>query len=308
MPGAIWGNLVAFFKAMSLVRKFKPNVVLGTGGYVSMPVGLAARLNRVPLVLQEQNSVPGMANRVLSRWADEIHLAFAESRRFLWKKERLKLTGNPVRRVILSGDRRTARSRFGLDENLPTVFVFGGSRGARRITQSALEAMRHLKGKIETQYILQTGKEDFSRTKREVELVGVRAVVVPYVTKIHEAYAAADIVVCRAGAMTLAEIAACGVPSILIPFPHAAYNHQVVNAESLVERGAAALILDHELDGERLAQELLRLLQDRQTLARFSVHARTFARPDAAERIARSLLTRRPSPPAKSDRAKTVEA
>lgn len=289
-PATAFANLAALFGALFIARRFRPDVVLGTGGYVSMPVGVAAWLTRRPLVLQEQNAVPGLANRVLSRFAREVHVAFSEARHYLWNKDHLKLSGNPVRRVILSGDRRTSRARFGLDEGVPTVFVFGGSRGAHRITEAALEAMRLLKGPLECQYILQTGKDDFAAARQAVEAVGVRAVVMPYVIHIHDAYAASDLVVCRAGAMTLAEIAACGVPAILVPFPFSAYDHQVKNAVSVTERGAASMILDAELTGERLAQEILRLLRDRETLVRYSAHARTFARLDAAERIAKSLI------------------
>jgi UDP-N-acetylglucosamine--N-acetylmuramyl-(pentapeptide) pyrophosphoryl-undecaprenol N-acetylglucosamine transferase len=307
-PAAAWGNMIAFFKALTLVKEFHPHVVLGTGGYVSLPVGVAAWLTKTPLVIQEQNSVPGLANRVLSKFADEVHLAFTEARRYLWRRDRLKLTGNPVRRMILSGNRRTARSRFGLDERTPTIFVFGGSRGAQRITEAALDAMRRLKGSIAAQYILQTGKENFAAAKEETKRLDVRAVVVPFVTRIHEAYAAADVVVSRAGAMTLAEIAASGVPAILVPYPHAAYDHQVKNAQSLNERGAAGLILDHELTGERLAQELLTLLRDREALIRYSAHARTFARPDAATRIAKSLITFGAGRPAETGSSRTTEA
>ena len=290
LPAAAFWNLVAVVRAFGIVRRFRPDVVLGTGGYVSMPVGVAAWLARRPLLLQEQNSVPGLANRVLSLAAREVHVAFSEARHWLWRKDRLRLSGNPVRRIILSGDRRTARDRFGLAEGTPTVFVFGGSRGAQRLTEAALAAMRRLRGTLDCQYILQTGKEDFPHAKQAAEAAGARAVVMPYVMQIHEAYAAADLVVCRAGAMTLAEIAACGVPAVLVPFPHSAYDHQLRNAESLAERGAATLVLDAELDGERLAQEILRLLRDRETLVRYSAHARTFARPDAAERIAKRLV------------------
>jgi UDP-N-acetylglucosamine--N-acetylmuramyl-(pentapeptide) pyrophosphoryl-undecaprenol N-acetylglucosamine transferase len=151
--------------------------------------------------------------------------------------------------------------------------------------------MRHLRGALECQFILQTGKEDFQQARQRVESLGARAVVVPYVMEIHDAYAAADLVVCRAGAMTLAEIAACGVPAILVPFPHSAYDHQLRNAQSLAERGAATLLPDAALTGERLAQEVLRLLRDREALVRYSSHARSFARLDAAERIAKSLVS-----------------
>jgi UDP-N-acetylglucosamine--N-acetylmuramyl-(pentapeptide) pyrophosphoryl-undecaprenol N-acetylglucosamine transferase len=290
LPGAAIQNGIALLRARGLIARFHPDVVLCTGGYVSWPVGMAAYLARRPLLLQEQNSVPGLANRVLSMLAVEVHVAFSEARQYLWRKDRLKLSGNPVRRVILSGDRRTARGRFGLEEGPPTVFVFGGSRGAKRITEAALEALRHLKGTLACQLILQTGKEDFAAARARAEASGMHVIVLPYVNDIHQAYAVADLVVCRAGAMTLAEIAACGVPAILVPFPHSAYDHQVKNAESLAERGAASLILDAELTGERLAQEILRLLRDRETLVRYSTHARTFARLDAAERIGKSLI------------------
>jgi len=291
LPAAAWGNFVAFVRALGLVKKFHPDVVLCTGGYVSMPVGLAAWWSGKPLLLQEQNSIPGLTNRILSAFAREVHVAFTEARPYLVKKDTLRLSGNPVRRVILSGDRRSARQRFGLDEQAPTVFVFGGSRGAKRITEAALQAMRDLRTSLDAQWILQTGKEDFNAAKVGAEAAGARAVIMPYIIQIHEAYAAADLVVCRAGAMTLAEIAAVGVPAILIPFPYSAYDHQVKNAESLAERGAAILIKDEDLSGERLAQEVLRLLRDKEQLVRTSAHARTFARPDAAERIARSLIS-----------------
>jgi UDP-N-acetylglucosamine--N-acetylmuramyl-(pentapeptide) pyrophosphoryl-undecaprenol N-acetylglucosamine transferase len=291
LPASAWGNFVAFVRALGLMKKFAPDVVLCTGGYVSMPVGLAAWWNKKPLILQEQNSVPGLTNRILSAFAREVHVAFTEARPYLMQKDRLRLSGNPVRRVILSGDRRSARQRFGLDEQAPTVFVFGGSRGAKRLTEAALQAMKDLRTSLDAQWILQTGKEDFNTAKVEAETAGARAVIMPYIIQIHEAYAAADLVVCRAGAMTLAEIAAVGVPAILVPFPYSAYDHQVKNAESLAERGAAVLIKDEELTGERLAQEVLRLLRDKEQLMRTSAHARTFARPDAAERIARSLIT-----------------
>ncbi len=303
VPGAILSNAGAFFGALAIVRRYRPDVVLGTGGYVSAPVVLAARFVGKPVVLQEQNSVPGLTNRWHARIASEVHLAFSESRGWFSRKDHLKLSGNPVRRMILSGDRRQALARFGLSESIPTVFIFGGSRGARRINEAALDAMVRLKGHLGAQFILQTGKEDFSWVKERAEGQGLPVTVVPYLTHIHEAYAAADLVVCRAGAMTLAEIAACGVPAVLVPYPFAAYNHQEVNAQNLAERGGAVMIRDGELTGERLASDLLRLVKDREALIRMSSNARRFARPDAAQRIARSLLewARHPAGPGTPD-------
>jgi len=290
VPGALLANAGAFFSSLGIVSAWRPDVVLGTGGYVSAPVVVAAWILRRPVVLQEQNSVPGLTNRLLARIADEVHLAFSESRGWFARKDRLKLSGNPVRREILSGERKPALARFGLAEGVPTAFVFGGSRGARRINEATLDAIQRLRGHLNAQFILQTGKEDFAWAREKAEAQGLPVTVVPYLTHIHEAYAAADLVVCRAGAMTLAEIAACGVPAILVPYPFAAYNHQEVNAQNLAERGGAVTIKDGELTGERLALELSRLLKDRETLIRMSANARRFARPDAAARIARGLL------------------
>lgn len=288
-PQAVLVNLAGFFQALLVVAAERPDVVLGTGGYVSGPVSLAAKWMGRPLVLQEQNSIPGLANRWLARIADEVHLSFLEARSYFERKDHLKVSGNPIRAHILEGDRGSALTEFGLAAGKSTVFVFGGSRGARRINDAALDALRRLKDRLDLQVILQTGREDYERVKTAVEKEKLPARVLPFLTRIHQAYAAADLVVCRSGAMTLAEIAACGRPSILIPYPFAAHNHQEVNASNLVDRGAAMMITDAELTGERLAKELAHLLTDRQALSRMSANARLFARPDAAAKLVRSL-------------------
>jgi UDP-N-acetylglucosamine--N-acetylmuramyl-(pentapeptide) pyrophosphoryl-undecaprenol N-acetylglucosamine transferase len=289
-PGALFANAIGLLQAFWVVLVERPDVVLGTGGYVSGPLSLAARALGRPLLLQEQNSVPGLANRWLARIADEVHLSFVEARSYFERKDNLKVSGNPIRDHILSGDRASALREFGLEAGKPTVFIFGGSRGAHRINEAALDALRRLRGRVDVQFILQTGREDHDWAKGVVEQEGLPARVLPYLRRIHQAYAVADLVVCRSGAMTLAEIAACGVPSILVPYPHAAHDHQAVNAANLVDRGAAAMIPDRELTGERLAKEIAHFLSDRQALSRMSANARTFARPDAAERIVRSLV------------------
>lgn len=288
-PLAIVANTAGFIQALWLVLLERPDVVLGAGGYVSAPVSVAGWLLGRPVLLQEQNSIPGLANRLLSMIASEVHLSFVEARSYFRRKDHLKVSGNPVRKHILNGDRATAIREFGLVEGKPIVFIFGGSLGAHRINEAALEAMRRLKGRVEVQFILQTGRQDYERVKATVEKEQLPARVMPFLTRIHMAYAAADLVVCRSGAMTLAEIAACGTPAILIPYPYAAHNHQVVNAGNLVDRGAAAMILDRELNGERLGNEIAHWLSDRQGLSRMSANARTFNRPDAALKIVRSL-------------------
>lgn len=289
-PWAVLVNAVGLVQAVWVILAENPQVVLGTGGYVSAPLSFVAKLMRRPLVLQEQNSIPGLANRVLARFADEVHLSFLEARVWFSRKDHLKVTGNPVRAHILSGDRETALKEFRLQPGRPTVFVFGGSLGARRINEATLETLRRLRGRVDVQFILQTGRQDFERVRTAVQAEDLPATVMSFVKQIHMAYAVADLVVCRSGAMTLAEIAVCGLPSILVPYPYAAHNHQEVNAANLVDRGAAVCILDSELTGERLAKEVAHLLADRQGLSRMSANARLFARPDAAARLARSLV------------------
>jgi UDP-N-acetylglucosamine--N-acetylmuramyl-(pentapeptide) pyrophosphoryl-undecaprenol N-acetylglucosamine transferase len=289
-PFVTLANVIGFFQALWIVATERPDVVLGTGGYVSGPVSVAAWLMRRPLLIQEQNSIPGVTNRWLARIADEVHLSFVEARSYFSRKDHLKVSGNPIRAYVLSGDRKTALAEFKLVPGTPTLFVFGGSRGAHRINEAALDAMRRLKGRVDVQWILQTGREDFAWAQETVDKEQLPARVVPFLNRIHLAYAAADLVVCRSGAMTLAEIAACGVPAILVPYPYAAHDHQAVNASNLVDRGAAAMILDSDLTGERLAKEIAHWLSDRQGLSQMSANARRFARPDAAEKIARSIV------------------
>jgi UDP-N-acetylglucosamine--N-acetylmuramyl-(pentapeptide) pyrophosphoryl-undecaprenol N-acetylglucosamine transferase len=290
-PVAGLATIIGLLQALWLVGEERPDVVLGTGGYVSVPVALAAWIWRRPLLIQEQNSIPGLANRWLSRVADEVHLSFVEARTYFARKDHLKVTGNPIRAHVLSGEKGAAYSEFGLQPGRPTIFVFGGSRGAHRINEAALEAMKRLKGRVDVQWILQTGREDLEWATKVVQSSELPARVLPFLTKIHLAYAAADLVVCRSGAMTLAEIAACGTPAILVPYPFAAHDHQRVNASNLVDRGAAAMILDHELTGDRLAKEIAHWLSDRPALSQMSSNARRFARPDAAEKIARSIVS-----------------
>ncbi len=289
-PWAAVVNGFGLLQALWLVLTERPRVVLGTGGYVSGPVSVAAKLLGVPLLLQEQNSIPGLTNRWLSRIADEVHLSFIEARSYFPRRDHLRITGNPVRAYILSGEREQALREFRLDRDRPTLFIFGGSLGAKRLNAAALDALRKLKNRVDVQCILQTGRDDHDLVQQAVSAEQLPATVLPFVKKMHLAYAAADLVVCRAGAMTLAEIAVCGRPSILVPYPYAAHDHQRVNAANLADRGAAVVIEDADLTGERLAKEIAHLLADRTTLSRMSSNARLFARPDAAERLARALV------------------
>jgi UDP-N-acetylglucosamine--N-acetylmuramyl-(pentapeptide) pyrophosphoryl-undecaprenol N-acetylglucosamine transferase len=268
---------VALAQAWRIVGSFRPTLVLGLGGYGSVPVVLAAWLRRVPTVLMEQNVHPGFANRLLGHLTRRVCTAFAESARF-FPAGRTVQTGNPVR--TLGTDAHPAVDHF-------TLFVFGGSQGAHTINVAAVEAARIVSQRLSNLRVIhQTGPADAEWVEQRYREWGVEAQVVPFVHDMASAYGRADLVVCRAGATTLAELAALGKPAILIPYPFAADDHQRSNADVLVRHGAAELIQDAELTGERLAARLAALADDRQQLERMAKAGRQLAVPDAAVRVA----------------------
>jgi len=293
-PGLGWivagfGLLRALVQSFRLIVELKPHVVVGTGSYVSAPAVLIARLFGIPVVLQEQNSIPGETNRWLNLLADEVHISFLESRGYFRRKNNLRVSGNPIRRSLLFQDKGSAYETFGLDPEKKTIFVFGGSRGAasiNRATEGALPLLRNL-GRI--QMIWQTGAEDYEAIRARIEPAPFPVRLYPYLEAIEKAYAIADIAVCRAGAMTIAELTACGVAAILVPYPHATRDHQTHNARGLLDRDAALVIADHELTPETLTARIESLVRDEARLRRLARNARAFARVDAAQRIARSM-------------------
>ncbi|MCK4303739.1 MAG: undecaprenyldiphospho-muramoylpentapeptide beta-N-acetylglucosaminyltransferase [Candidatus Eisenbacteria sp.] len=290
VPAILWTTLRGIVASYRILSRFNPDVVFATGGYVSGSVALAGKILRKPLVLHEQNSIPGLTNRMLARIAQEVHLNLPSARCRFPKRRHLKLSGNPVRVEILRGDHRRARQEHGLQPGRRTVLILGGSQGARSINRASVGAVRALRRRSDLQFILQTGRRDYRwvmrRLRRGNELISVR----PFIERMGDAYALADLVVARAGATTLAEITACGKPSILVPFPHAAQDHQKINAMALVEVGAAAMISDRRLQGEHLASMIAKLIDTPRKLREMSNNALLLARPEAAEKIAAALL------------------
>jgi len=293
---AAWGLLASLFVLFRLFVKKRPDVILGTGGYVSAPAIFAGKLLGIPIVLQEQNAIPGAVNRFLSRFADEVHVNFAGSRRYFRRKDNLRLTGNPLRRTLLSGNRQRAIERFSLQNGRKTVFVLGGSRGASSLSRATVGAVRELRAELEVQFLVQCGKQDHAWVSKELEGAPVPVRVESFIEHIEDAYALADLIVCRAGAMTISEIAACGIPAILVPYPHATDNHQQRNAEDVVDRGAAIMIVDAELDGDRLAGALTELLGDPGRLREMATNAHRTAKYDATERLVEALAALGSSP------------
>ncbi|MCL4500115.1 MAG: undecaprenyldiphospho-muramoylpentapeptide beta-N-acetylglucosaminyltransferase [Chloroflexi bacterium] len=273
-------------KARGLLRRFNPDVVVGTGAYVSVPVVLAAALARIPTIIHEQNALPGLANRLLGRFATAIAITYPETKNFFPKKNRVELTGNPVRENILAADGVSARKIFDLDPLDPVLFIFGGSRGARRLNDAAIGGIGKLLD-LGIQVIHSTGEVDFERVKEAIgELADKRYLVLPYIDDMGCVYSAADLVVSRAGATTVAEITASGVASLLVPYPYATGKHQEKNARALIEAGATKVIADKDLTSERLVTEVSDLIKNKPELNRMAEAAKRLGRPDAAKKLA----------------------
>jgi UDP-N-acetylglucosamine--N-acetylmuramyl-(pentapeptide) pyrophosphoryl-undecaprenol N-acetylglucosamine transferase len=273
-------------KALRLLRKLRPDMVLGGGGYVAGPVGLAAVALRIPLVLSEADSHLGVSNRLLAPFAKRVFLAFPLSGRDGSKYE---VSGRPIPAGTGTADRALARERFGIPPDGDCVLIFGGSLGARRLNDAALEAF----GEMAPCAVLHvSGRRDEQDLRARLAALGSppHYRLYPYVQPFADALAAADLVVARAGGSVL-EVAAAGLPAILVPYPHATADHQAGNARYMERAGAAVVVPDDELDGPRLAREVAALLGSQQRRAEMVKAAREVARPDAADRMAEEILS-----------------
>jgi len=222
--------IMAMADARRILRKTEPDIVIGVGGYASGALVLMAHLRSLPTLIHEQNSVPGLTNRMLGKFVRGVCVTYQESITS-FPMGKTFLTGNPIRPRIMKGERGAACRLFSLDESLFTVFVFGGSSGARAINRTMVDALNHLTDlRDKVQFLHQTGDRDFEDIRESYRKAGMRGTVAPFIYQMAEAYAVADAVVSRAGATTLAELTAVGKPAILIPYPHAAGNHQEFNA------------------------------------------------------------------------------
>jgi UDP-N-acetylglucosamine--N-acetylmuramyl-(pentapeptide) pyrophosphoryl-undecaprenol N-acetylglucosamine transferase len=275
----------SLFQSASIIRRFSPSCVLGMGGYSAGPVCLAARFMGRPTAIHEQNSFPGLTNRLLSRVVDRVFVSFEESRPHFGAKDVI-LTGNPVRSELFSGFDvgRKAGAPF-------TVLVVGGSQGARAVNKAFVEALAYLQGRgSNIEVVHQTGKTDFDRVKEDYRNRGLQGDVIPFIQDMAAGYSRADLVVSRAGATTIFELAALGKPSILIPYPYAANQHQEINALSLVKAGGAEMIRQRELTGKVLAHIIMKYMDDPAALEDMGRRVRTMARRDAAKAIVDQLV------------------
>jgi UDP-N-acetylglucosamine--N-acetylmuramyl-(pentapeptide) pyrophosphoryl-undecaprenol N-acetylglucosamine transferase len=252
----------SLFSALAMMKSSKPDAVVGMGGYISFPVALAAYLARVPVVIHEQNVLPGAANRALSFFAAKIAVSFEESGKYFTKSKTI-FTGNPVRPELFSARPSEAYAGFGLSRDKATIFIFGGSQGAVKLNRTILQTIPLLGGlKSGIQFIHVTGKceGEAEWAKNEYEKLGIKAAVFEYLDDMAGAYAIADIIICRSGAMTISELAILRKPAILVPYPHATGNHQEYNARNLVNKGNAVMILDKDFSPSILSGGLIRYI------------------------------------------------
>lgn len=279
------------FKAVGdckkIIREFKPDCIVCTGGYVSGPVMMAAKKTGVPALIHEQNVYPGLTVRGSERYARYLALSFDETVNHMKNKDKCVVTGNPVRGEILSADKKAARKKLGIKK--PFVLIFGGSLGANKINDTVIDMLKKISEEKRFSLLFGTGDRNFSDVMYEIGKRGLCLSddinIVPYIDNMADVMAAADIVAARSGAITVSELAALGKPSVLIPSPNVVRNHQEQNARELEKGGAAAVILESELTADILYDKISDIISDKKTMASMAENMTKFAKTDALERI-----------------------
>ena len=291
---AAYKSFRGLFTARKMLKDFEPDVVVGTGGYVSGALLFTAALSKIPTIIHEQNAYPGLTNRLLSKVVDKVALTSSAAKKYFKKQEKLIVTGNPIRPEILATEREQSFKELGFDSSKKLVLVFGGSRGAKSINQATVKLYQKFNNS-QLQLLHVSGKRDFKTVKEQAQKAGIKnltkgnVIIKAYLYKMAAALAAADLVVCRAGATALAEITACGLPAVLIPFPHAAENHQEHNARALEEAGAAKVILDSQLNGEKLLATISELLNDSKQLTQMAAASKRLGKPQASAKLVKLI-------------------
>jgi UDP-N-acetylglucosamine--N-acetylmuramyl-(pentapeptide) pyrophosphoryl-undecaprenol N-acetylglucosamine transferase len=272
-------------EANRILKNFSPDLTIGLGSYSAGPVVFAAWLRRIPIVIHEQNILPGITNRILSRFANRIYISFENTKSNL-DLRKVRWTGNPVRRELLEYSDRDAQEKREDAGNRPfTVLIIGGSQGAHRINMAVIEALGHLKDKDQLHFVHQTGDADEQQVNEAYRRNHIRCTVQSFFNNMTELYSRADLLICRAGATTVAEITALGKAVIFIPFPYAADDHQVLNAGSLSDHGAAEMIIEKDLNGQILSERIAFYTANEEVLNDMAARARRFGKPDAAKNI-----------------------
>ena len=286
---ALFLFLGSLFTSYGIIKDFKPDLVIGTGGYVSGSVALVSSLLGIPTFIHEQNVIPGITNQFLSLTGKKVFTSFPESAGYFWRKERIVFLGNPIRKSIWQGNKEKIIKENNLDSTKKTILVFGGSKGASTINKMVLHSLYLIEESIwlEWQVLIISGEEDFKNLTEKVIKSPFKETVrvLPYLHNIEDAYDLADLVVCRAGATTIAELSAKGIAAILIPYPYATGNHQLYNARFLESNLAALIIEEKELNREKLAAELSKLLTDNKRLGLLARNSKKLGKRKAAQDI-----------------------
>jgi UDP-N-acetylglucosamine--N-acetylmuramyl-(pentapeptide) pyrophosphoryl-undecaprenol N-acetylglucosamine transferase len=278
---------VAVMQSLRICARFKPDVVVGTGGYVAGPVIIAAAMKKIPRALQEQNSYPGLVTRKLAARTNVVFTAYRRAEEYLPASVTCRRLGNPIRRALTQGDREAALEKFGLKKDRTTILVLGGSQGARRINEAVLASLDSLDDTM--QLLWQCGKRDYTEVAARADKKDFVVSLFPFSDEMDLVYAAADVAVARAGALTIAELTACGIPAILIPYPYATADHQTHNAAEVVAAGAAEMIPDAELENIRLLDRAVEIIRSGR-LASMRDAAHRLGKPQAAADIAREII------------------
>lgn len=283
--------MVSMMKSWQIIRKFRPDAAVGTGGYVSGPVLYVAAKRGVPVLIQEQDAYPGVTTRLLARYARRICLSFAAAQDHLAPHgAKITVTGNPVRAGLAGADRAASRAKWQLHPDQPTLLIFGGSQGARAINRAMAAILPGILAERGLQVLWQTGSSQYQDVRSHYPEPPDSVKIVPYIDDMSAAYAAADLIVSRAGASTLAELALVGRPAILVPYPYAAGNHQEHNSRMVEAQGAALMVKEGEGWERHLGEALRRLLADGDLRARQEKAWKMLARPQAAAHIAAEIV------------------
>jgi len=283
---SMWKIPKGIFESMIVIKKFKPDLVMGVGSYSAGPVAMGAWFMRKKIVLHEQNILPGITNRILSRLADRIYVSFKKTKANFDSKKVI-YTGNPVRKAILQSSRNQKESNSieSVQDRPFTVLIVGGSQGAHSINEAVVDAMEFIKEKDRFYFIHQTGKQDEISVNKAYKDQGISCNVKSFFDDMANQYLNADLVICRAGATTVAELAVIGKGVIFIPFPFATDNHQVLNARTFADTGAAEMILEKNLNGRVLAERIEYYMSNRNDLELMATRSKNLGRPDAAQVI-----------------------
>ncbi len=284
--------LKANHECKKIIREFKPDCIVCTGGYVSGPVAIASKKAHVPSLIHEQNVYPGLTVKGSEKYVSYLALSFEETAKHLKNKEKCVVTGNPVRVEILNADYEKSRARLGIKK--PFVLIFGGSLGADKINDTVIGMLKRIIDEDKIELLFGTGDRNYEKVMKAVNDAGITlnesVKVVPYIDNMADCMAAADVVVSRSGAITVSEIAALNKPSILIPSPNVVRNHQEQNAREFEKNGAAAVILEQDLTSDALYYKIMAMISDKTGLKNMSENLRPLAKTDALEKIYELML------------------